>query len=87
MTRKLSVSFFHLLCTSAKSFRSEACLRSKIASLKTSTNGPVHLFYLRDIESFEGIRNTIFNRGEVRDQQHLKKVEPLMSLKGGDVIK
>ena len=53
MTRKLSVSFFRLLCTSAKSFRSEACLRSKIASLKTSTNGPVHLFYFRDIESFE----------------------------------
>ena len=53
MTRKLSVSFFRLLCTSAKRFRSEVCLRSKIASLKISTNGPVHFFYLRDIESFE----------------------------------
>ena len=73
MTRKLSVSFFHLLCTSAKRSRSEVCLRSKIASLKISTNRPVHLFYLRDIESIEGIGNIILKRGKVRDLQHLKK--------------
>ncbi len=80
MTKKLSVSFFHLLRTSAKRFRSEVCLRPKIASLNISNNIPVHLFYLRDIE---GIRNTIFNRGKVRDQQHLKKqFKHLMNLKG-----
>ena len=84
MTRNLSVSFFRFLCTSAKRFRSEVCLISKTASLKISTNGPVHFFYLRDIESFEAdILEISVSASKIRlhrARAALKKqLEPLMN--------